>query len=89
MILYFNVKCKGAESGAGAGQPHYTTLASSVQSPGTMGPWLLSEAGDRDGAGGRWKNNVLIRKVSTKYRGNFCIHGLSTLYLDACQQNHQ
>ena len=59
-----------------------------VQSPGTMGPWLLSEAGDRDGAGCRWENNVLIRKVSTKYRGNFCIHGLSTLYWDACQQNH-
>ena len=41
------------------------------QSPGTMGPWLLSEAGDRDGAGCRWENNVLIREVSTKYRGHF------------------
>ena len=88
MIFYFNVKCKGAESGAGAGQPHYRTLASGVQSPGTMGPWLLSEAGDRDGTGCRWENNVLIRKVSTRYRGNFCVHWLSTLYWDACQQNH-
>ena len=78
MIFYFNVKCKGAESGAGDGQPHHRTLASSVQSPGTMGPWLLSEAGDRDGTGCRWENNVLIRKVSTKYRGNFCVHCLST-----------